>query len=511
MSNGNIFVAPVNRRILEELSLIGIALFAIFWAILRACVQAITLDEADTYFWFVARSAGYIFYPFSNNHVLNTLLMWLTTHAFGTSIVTVRAPALAGAILYVSVCYFLCHSITNQFSLRLPLFICLVYNPFIMDFMVAARGYGLADAFLLAAIAIPVWHRLKGRPSLRSSCALASLALGLSFAANFSFAFVDLAAFIAILTWAIRRRDGQSVPRIFGFCALPGLLIGLLLCGYPLAHWPKGAFWQSAHSLKEMRQSLMQSSLYQLNPRFLDADLFDLMNFLRPLLPPLLVILCLCQLVATRLDGSWLQDERTRWLGRFGAALAAITAFSVLLHWLAFRFHDVPLPLGRTGIFLIPLCTLVAGVIAAAPARSLVSQWLRRGITGVFICLAFYFVLCLRLTYFKEYQFGADVKDVYSVLAKLNHTYGVTDVAANGFYVDPLNFYRILSKREAFPEFSAFSGDPATDKSIYVLQASYYRPFIEKENLVVVYRGNSTDVVVAVKRGGAIPGQMVEP
>jgi hypothetical protein len=129
----------------------------------------------------------------------------------------------------------------------------------------------------------------------------------------------------------------------------------------------------------------------------------------------------------------------------------------------------------------------------------------------VFICLAFYFFLCLRLTYFKEYQFGADVKDVYSVLAKLNHTYGVTDVAANGFYVDPLNFYRILSKREAFPEFSAFSGDPATDKSIYVLQASYYRPFIEKENLVVVYRGNSTDVVVAVKRGGAIPGQMVEP
>jgi hypothetical protein len=45
--------------------------------------------------------------------------------------------------------------------------------------MVAARGYGLADAFLLAAIAIPVWHRVKGRPTLATSCALASLALGL--------------------------------------------------------------------------------------------------------------------------------------------------------------------------------------------------------------------------------------------------------------------------------------------------------------------------------------------
>jgi hypothetical protein len=38
----------VNRRVFEELCLILTGLFAIFWAILRACVQAITLDEADT-------------------------------------------------------------------------------------------------------------------------------------------------------------------------------------------------------------------------------------------------------------------------------------------------------------------------------------------------------------------------------------------------------------------------------------------------------------------------------
>jgi hypothetical protein len=497
-------MTPVNRRVFEETCLIAAALFAIFWAVLRACVQAITNDEADTYFWFVARP-GYAFYPFSNNHVLNTVLMWMTTHAFGTSIISVRAPALLGALLYVSTCYFLCHTITNQFSLRLPLFICLTYNPLIFDFMVAARGYGLANAFLLAAIAIPVWHCVKGRPNLATSCALASLALGLSFTANFSFGFVGLAAFLAIVTWAIRQRHGESIVRIIGFCVLPGMLVALLICGYPLAHWPKGAFWESAHSLAEMRQSLMQASLYRLNPRFEDADLYDLMNFLRPWLPLLLVILCFCQLVATRLDGSWFTDERTRWLGRFGATLGGMTALSVLLHWLAFRLYNAPLPMGRTGIFLIPLCTLVAGVIGAAPARSVVSQWLRRGITGVFICLAFYFLLCLRLTYFKEYQYDADVKDVYSVLAKLNHDYGVTDVAANGFYISPLNFYRLLSKRETFPEFPAFSGDPPKDKSIYVLQASYYANFIEKQHLVVVYRGNSTDVVVAVRPDGPVP------
>jgi hypothetical protein len=39
----------------------------------------------------------------------------------------------------------------------------------------------------------------------------------------------------------------------------------------------------------------------------------------------------------------------------------------------------------------------VAGIVAGAPARSLISQWLRRGITAVFMCLACYFLLWVRL------------------------------------------------------------------------------------------------------------------
>jgi hypothetical protein len=160
----------------------------------------------------------------------------------------------------------------------------------------------------------------------------------------------------------------------------------------------------------------------------------------------------------------------------------------------------------------MPLCTLVAGIIAAAPARSMVSRRLRQGITAVFVCLACYFLLCLRVTYFKEYEYGADVKDVYSVLARLNHTYGVTDVAVNGFYVNSLNFYRVMSKRETFPEFVFMPTDgmPA-GKSIYVLEGGYYREFIEKEKLAIIYRGNSTEIVVAVQTGGPIPPVAITP
>jgi len=475
-----------------------VALFAIVWAVTRACVQSMTMDEVDTYFWFVATSD--IWSAFSNNHVLNSLLMWISTHALGNSSVAIRIPTLAGATLYVGICYFLCRTITDRFSIQLPLFICLTYNPFLFDYMVAARGYGLANAFLVAAIAVPMWHAVKRPPpALLRSCAWASLALGLSFTANFSFAFVDLAALFAITTWAMRQRKEQSAMRIVAFCALPGLLVALLVCGYPLAHWKREDLWWGANSLREMRQSLVDSSLYRLDPRFQETGWYKAMDFLGPWLPPLLVILCFCQFVVMKLDGSWRHDVRARWLERYAAALAGIVTLCALLHWLAFRIDKLPLPMGRTGIFLVPLATLLAGTIAAAPARSLVSRWLRAGITAAFLCLACYFVFCLRLSYFREYQWDADAKQVYSVLAQYNHTYGVTDVGMTGLFFPALNYYRILSKKETFPEFELESPNPPAGKSIYVMSESVQRDFIEREKLVIVYRGNFTDVVVAVK------------
>jgi hypothetical protein len=130
----------------------------------------------------------------------------------------------------------------------------------------------------------------------------------------------------------------------------------------------------------------------------------------------------------------------------------------------------------------------------------------------VFLCLACYFLLCIRLNYFREYQDGADAKDVYAVLARLNHAYGVTDTAINGLYVAPLNFYRVLSKRETFPEFVYISSPEfPTGKSIYVIPEGYYREFIQKQQLAIVYRGKLSDVVVAVKPDGPIPPVAVQP
>jgi hypothetical protein len=222
------------------------------------------------------------------------------------------------------------------------------------------------------------------------------------------------------------------------------------------------------------------------------------MRFLKPRMLPALGILCVCQILVTRR------------LGRFAAALGGIATLAVLMHWLAFRLDNLALPMSRTGIFLLPLCTLFVGAVAAEPAESVVSRWLRGGMTAVLMCLACYFVLCLRAEYFKEYEYDRDVKDVYSVLARLNHSYGVTDVAATGVYASPLNFYRVASGRETFPEFKAVAGAFPVGRAIYVMHGPFERPFIEREGLVVIYRGKAGEVVVAVPPGGVVPGVRVE-
>jgi hypothetical protein len=469
--------------------------FAIAWAVGRAYVQSVTLDESDTYFWFVANSD--VLYPFPNNHVLNTLLIWVTTHVFGLSSLTLRMPALLGAVLYVLVCYFLCQSLTLPF----PVFLCLIYNPFLLDFMVAARGYSLANAFLLAAIAIPVWQEVKGRPSLDTSCLLASLALGLSFASNFSFAFADLAAFLALAIWAGRRGGAAALAR----CIVPGLLVALAIGGYTLAHLKKGDLYYGAHSLGEMTRSLVDATLYHLNPRF-GGSLYKVTRAVYPWLLPALGVFCICRLVVEALDGSW-RDTRVRFAGTIGS----VAGLSVLLHWLAFRLAGLPLPLSRTGIFLVPLCTLFLGAVASGPAGSAVSRWIRWGMNGTFWCLGFYFLLCLRGTYFKEYEYDRDVKEVYAVLAGLNHRYGVTEVSTSGVYASPLNFYRVASGKETLEEFKPTVGEFPVGKPVYVMHGPFEKPFIEREGLAIIYRGRSGEVVVAVRPGGAVPTDLILP
>src|ERR1700704_6294257 len=87
------------------------AAFAMIWAIARAAVQSITIDEATTYNIFVF-NRRFLWYA-ANNHVLNSTMMYAFTRVLGLSQFTARIPALVGAAFYITAAYRLCRLLST--------------------------------------------------------------------------------------------------------------------------------------------------------------------------------------------------------------------------------------------------------------------------------------------------------------------------------------------------------------------------------------------------------------
>jgi hypothetical protein len=462
------------RRFYPNIIMAATAVFALLWAIARAALQSITIDEADTYLVWVARPDPSHWEAASNNHVLNSLLMRLTTGLFGVSHLAVRAPALFGAAIYIAMAWALCRLLASMVTVQWPVFVGLVFNPFIFDHLVAARGYALALAFLLAAITCVAYAEARGWPRARAG-AIASACLALSFAANFSFAIVDGFTMAAIMAWACARTQepGSRVQRLVAF-VLPGLLVTLFVSAPVVLKFPKGQLVYGAHSLGEWFGEIGRDSLYRLNPQIVNPMLFRILIWVAPVLIPTALVLATWQLMRGR--GT-----------RLTYAMLGILAASVAMHWVAFCCFHILLPKERTGIWVVPLIMLAMGSVAAG----------RRGLTIALYSLSIYFLLCLRLDHFREWYWDADMKKVYDVVAYYNHTYGVKHIGSNWMYSSALNFYRVASGRESLDEISGQIPTPP-GQQLYVVNSVFEDELIQRLRLHVVYHGEHSEVVVAL-------------
>jgi hypothetical protein len=477
------------------------------WVIVRACVQSITIDEADGYLSFASRSYPSHWTAHSTNHLLNSLVVRLVTTIFGLSTIAVRMPALIGAAVYICAVYYLVRLIAPERLMQLALFVCLVYNPFVMDYLVAARGYSLALAFLMAAIAIGA-HALAplADPPDRPyrACVLCSLSVALSFCANFSFAFVDATALALLTFWFCRRRGqtGAQYAKLLSACILPGLLLTLFLPGSILANRRQITLVWGAKSLRETALDVIRASVYWPNSYLLSPPIHRVVSHWRWLLLGLLAAACLFQLAAVLLSRHSVRDARSRWLGSFALWSGAILAGALAIHWMAYRLFGILMPLGRTAVFIPPICLLAAGALVAIRAPYRMGTWAQNAAITMLCLTGLYFVACLRLTWFKEWKFNEDAKQLYSVVSFYNHTYGVREVSANWRYVGVLNFYRVLSGRETLQEVPPGpyeAGVYPPGKPLYVLFFPMDIQFIRSEKLKVVYHNDETEATVAIR------------
>lgn len=147
---GNAAAGPAarpDRLVYATLSLILLAGLAAT-SIYKAWTLSITIDEAYTYLNYVSGPFSAVFtQPGYNNHALNTLLCKLAVAVFGLSEFTLRLPSVLCGWLYFMALFRLARLLFGHSGWLLIAVTVNSLNPFVLDHLCSARGYGMGLAF----------------------------------------------------------------------------------------------------------------------------------------------------------------------------------------------------------------------------------------------------------------------------------------------------------------------------------------------------------------------------
>ena len=438
-------------------------------------MQSITFDEANTHHWFVAPGWSSVWDAASNNHVLNSLMIQVFVRLFGLSHLTMRAPALLGGAIYVLAACRLCALLTRELAVAGPLFVCFVFNPFVMDYFVAARGYGLAIGFFTLALwyastALIRQAELTER-QLFAHSVQSSVCAALSICANFSFAYANLMLVATALVWSCARLARPALEQALRLgitCFLSAAAVVFAITGPVLFNLPKRELYWGTNSLGDMWRYIYNASFPSLplhfHPAMAAAPLAGLIVLVLQKRPPI---------------------ADSRGTLRLSVLAAVVLALTILAHWLQFKLLKIPLPLDRTSLFILPLVMVICGGALAA------HRHIRLAGILVLTLSAVYYLGALRDSYFQEWRlYGADARAAFPIIVDASRRAGVRQVPVDWKYAPSLNFYRILNRTKEIQEFYQIDPDRMPQgKALYVLPWEQYETFLRGPGMREIYRG----------------------
>lgn len=439
----------------------------------RAATQSITADEAFTYNHFAAAPLheAVRFYD-ANNHVLNSALIRLSTALFGLSEFTVRLPSLLGGALYLMLALRLSRLLFGGGPAVLFSVALLGLNPFVLDYLSAARGYGMALAFLLAALDQMVRYLMDGgRPRLYR----AALALALAVAANLAFA-VPGAALALAFTLAVYAAERRADWMLVDHFLVPGAVTAFVLLVIPLSATERSRYYYGAATLAESIDSLVSAS-------FGTSRAGSLFYFLAAGLVAAGVAAAAAALRGRLRKAPFGPLDAFLLLGGgcIGGSVAALAA--------AHRLAGVPYPLDRTGIYFAALFALVALALAeryGSAAR--VPVW-----TAAVLALA-QFLLLLRVDHYEPWLFDAGTSRVVRELRAREDGSRRVRVSASWTLEPSLNFYRRMYRLEWLEP--VVRGNAAAPADYRVFEAADHA-LVQKFGLTVLYRDPVSGAVLA--------------
>jgi len=310
---------------LSKIAKIGlVAIFA--WSLLRAVTQSVTPGEAGNYDRFIGPSWRESLLEYApNNHVLNTILVRISTARIHLTEFSLRLPSLLFGILYMWAAYRISRRWFGEGRMFLAVLGLLVLNPILVDAISEARGYGMALACWMWAIELVVSG---------GSISWAGVLLGLSVSASLSF----LAPAVALIVLTGMRRKLGYMPHLAALTAFVLLIL-------PLNHAEMDVIRTGATSLRQTLNGLTAGSL--------DTTDSVVAAVVRVGIG-LLFVLGVCALIRRSLDLTYLM----------GGSLA----ISLTLVWLAHWKIGTAFPEGG-GLYLIPMVTLFTASLVANRGR----------------------------------------------------------------------------------------------------------------------------------------------
>lgn len=353
----------------------------------RAHSQALVHDEAYSFLKYLNGPWSDVWTPLfdANNHVLATFLTRLSISVFGVSEFSLRLPSVAAGFLMTIGFFRVLQSCRSPWVRWISL-VALSLHPLLLDFSVAARGYGLG----IAALAWALYYALQRRH------VYTGLLLGLGIAANLTILFPALALSCATGLLSPPRSRLRSALAIL----LPALTVAGAICGFPMRN---AALWHFYVGTETITDSLFDLTLSSFRNPALPGPLLGSIDASRMVakygIPLAVTVFLACIFFVWR---RWQEAPRSVLAVPLALVLAAIGQIA------AHGFFDAKYPVDRTGLYLIVMAGLSWATLADL-ARSRLSRILMLLPTAF---LLIQFLTQVQTTSFRVWPFNAATRAV---------------------------------------------------------------------------------------------------
>ncbi len=491
---------------LSRIAVIAVLAFVFSVNVYRAATQAITHDEALSYLWFLSGSFWSIFAINNpNNHLLTILLMRLSTTLLGMSEFSIRLPVLATCVLYLLAAYRISALLFGGGLLFILSVVLLVANPLVLDFFVAARGYGPALAFLFYGVYCLLVYRTRSRYKWsRLYTGAISLAFGVMSNLSVIFpTFIAAALFLVTLPprpapvkrpkrsrepAAPRPSRGEEAVRFL----VPVFLLAIVFwIAMPLTTSTPGGLYTLRSGLSASLGSLVSGSFrHNVGLAQLNQDI--------PVLAWWRALLAFAILPGIVIGGV-VTALRARERPATNVALlwsSGIVVGSMFLHIAGNFVARIPYPADRTGLYFFPFIglTLVL-LIHALRERTGNLRWTALPLIALGCLLAVHYTIQFNWTHFYMWAYDADNKAIIKKLESIHARTGRRVDLGYSWQLSPaLAFYRDVRKLDWLKPI--IRAREIGEHDYYALIAGD-RHLIDERNLRILYEGKLSGVILA--------------